>query len=65
MQANYPVLLSDFPQSTRPEGSPIEIHLNEDNPIPRAATRSLSKIDLPVQREISMSHFEQSENFRR
>lgn len=65
IQPGYYVILS-------PEGSPIEIPINEENPIPRTATRSLSKMDprvspspVFVYRENQMSHLEQSENFRR
>jgi hypothetical protein len=71
MQANLPIQPGYY-VILSPEGSPIEIPINEENPIPRAATRSLSKMDprvscfpIFVYRENSMSHLEQSENFRR
>jgi hypothetical protein len=41
VQLGYYVLLSS-------EGSPIEIPINEEHPIPRAATRSPSKMDPSV-----------------
>jgi hypothetical protein len=64
VQPGYYVILS-------PEGSPIDIPINPENPIPRAATRSLSKMDPRVSyclsscTEYSMSYLEQSEVFRR
>ena len=44
MQANHPVQPGYY-VILSPQGSPIEIPINEENPIPRAATRSLSKMD--------------------
>ena len=44
MQGSHPVPPGYY-VILSPEGSPIEIPINEDNPIPRSATRSLSKMD--------------------
>jgi len=42
--ANHPVQLGYY-VILSPEGSAIDIPINQENPIPRAATRSLSKMD--------------------
>ncbi|KAN0127885.1 hypothetical protein V8E53_014332 [Lactarius tabidus] len=52
MQANHPVQTGYY-VILSPEGSPNEIPINEENPVPRTATRLLSKMD------------QCSENFRR
>jgi hypothetical protein len=44
MQANHPVQTGYY-VILSPEGSPNEIPINEENPVPRTATRLLSKMD--------------------
>ena len=70
MQANHPVQPGYY-VILSPEGLPIEIPINEVNPIPRAVTRSLSRMDPHVSslsfflfRENVISHYQQSEKFR-
>ncbi|KAH9036351.1 hypothetical protein EDB85DRAFT_781078 [Lactarius pseudohatsudake] len=53
MQANTDLVQPGYYVVLSPEGLPVEIPINDEGPVPRAATRSLSKVD------------HRSENFRR